>query len=404
MKLRKLKQEEHGCTRALWEEIFSEDTKEFLDYYYFIKAKTNQIFVIEEDGELCSMLQLNPYKIRVEKQNFDSAYIIAVATREKFRRKGYMGALLRNVFEIMYAEKMPFTFLMPAAAAIYLPYDFRYIYAQNRTSILFGADDNPVWESCCPEYFPETHINTEKTEFSDAALWNAGEMADFCNDNFSELWQVYCTRDEEYYRTMILEQQSEHGGVRLMRKNGKIAGMYAYAAETGLEIREPLYLSGMEMEFLQSVSELMRENMSPDIRLFENGEKKIMVYASPEQHVTDKKPLIMARIICLKEMLECLTVSKGESIDCSFAVIDSIIKKNSRIWKMRNETGGTRIKVTETEDSEGIIPIAELTSFLFGQCSPEELAARPGVLMSEKLKKEFGRIRLLENVFFNEVV
>ena len=43
MILRRLDPDEHGRTRKLWEEVFTEDTKEFLDYYYFIKARTNEI-------------------------------------------------------------------------------------------------------------------------------------------------------------------------------------------------------------------------------------------------------------------------------------------------------------------------------------------------------------------------
>ena len=64
MIIRKLEQSEHIATRKLWEEIFPEDTKAFLDYYYYIKAAKNQIYVVEEDGRICSMLQLNPYRIR----------------------------------------------------------------------------------------------------------------------------------------------------------------------------------------------------------------------------------------------------------------------------------------------------------------------------------------------------
>lgn len=41
-----------------------------------------------------------------------------------------MRALLNTVLERMHSEKVPFTFLMPAAEAIYRPYDFRYIYDQ----------------------------------------------------------------------------------------------------------------------------------------------------------------------------------------------------------------------------------------------------------------------------------
>ena len=39
MIIRKLEQSEHIATRKLWEEIFPEDTKAFLDYYYYIKIK-----------------------------------------------------------------------------------------------------------------------------------------------------------------------------------------------------------------------------------------------------------------------------------------------------------------------------------------------------------------------------
>ena len=49
MIIRKLEQSEHIATRKLWEEIFPEDTKAFLDYYYYIKAAKNQIYVVEED-------------------------------------------------------------------------------------------------------------------------------------------------------------------------------------------------------------------------------------------------------------------------------------------------------------------------------------------------------------------
>ena len=45
---------------------------------------------------------------------------------------------------------------------------------------------------------------------------------------------------------MILEQQSEHGGVRVLRCGGEIIGIFAYAREEELEIREPLILRDMK--------------------------------------------------------------------------------------------------------------------------------------------------------------
>ena len=39
MKVRKLDPEEHSKTRSLWEEVFTEDTKAFLDYITISKQK-----------------------------------------------------------------------------------------------------------------------------------------------------------------------------------------------------------------------------------------------------------------------------------------------------------------------------------------------------------------------------
>ena len=50
--------------------MFSDDTRAFLDYYYFIKTRENEIWVIEEDGEIQSMLQLNPYQLQVAEHPF----------------------------------------------------------------------------------------------------------------------------------------------------------------------------------------------------------------------------------------------------------------------------------------------------------------------------------------------
>ena len=75
MNVRKLTQEEHIRTRELWEEIFTEDTKEFLDYYYSVKTKENEIYVIEDEGKIVSMLHLNPYQMRIKDTIHQTHYI-----------------------------------------------------------------------------------------------------------------------------------------------------------------------------------------------------------------------------------------------------------------------------------------------------------------------------------------
>lgn len=132
MEIRKLDVTEHGSTRPLYEEVFAEDSQGFVDYYYTEKTKDNQIYVIEEDGDIQTMLHLNPYEMMVNGSRKDADYIVAVATRKTYRKRGYMGELLRRALRDMYALGRSFTFLMPAAETIYTPYDFRTVYEQER--------------------------------------------------------------------------------------------------------------------------------------------------------------------------------------------------------------------------------------------------------------------------------
>lgn len=380
MKIRKLEQQEHGKTRKLWEEVFTEDSKDFLDYYYYIKARDNEIFTVEEDGDIQSMLQLNPYEISIEGKIFPSCYIIAVATRREYRGRGYMRELLYACLKEMYDRKIPFTFLMPAAAAIYTPYDFRYIYDQKIDEI---------------EKKKEVSDDTTETSIvtKDACLFDAEKMAAFFKEYFSEVWQVYAAHNAEYYRTMVMEQQSEHGGVRLMKAGEKIVGLFAYAKEEETEIREPLYLARYETEFRNAVRELATD-----------AQERIKVSGSAAREVSGYKPLIMARIVCLRELLSALLCRTEEELKCSFAVIDPIIHQNSRIWKLLSPEGESGVSVEETEDSEGIIPVAELTEFLFGRIGTEELQKREGVILTERLNRELKKIQPLSKTFFNEVV
>lgn len=155
MKIRKLETGEKLNTRKLYEEVFSEDSKDFVDYYYEEKVKDNQIYVVEEDGEIQAMLHLNPYELAVNGSRKDVNYIVAVATRKSYRKRGFMAEMLKQALNDMYADGETFTFLMPASESIYLPFDFRTVYEQNRAY-----------------YDPEAEVE-EGTDVTDASVEDA---------------------------------------------------------------------------------------------------------------------------------------------------------------------------------------------------------------------------------------
>ncbi|MEE1087183.1 MAG: GNAT family N-acetyltransferase [Schaedlerella sp.] len=375
MILRKLDPSEHVSTRPLYEAVFTEDTEEFLDYYYFLKIKDNEIYVIEEDGKIRSMLHLNPYTINVEDTQFVGHYIVAVATEENYRKRKYMQKLLCTSMQEMYNRKEPFTFLMPAAEAIYFPYDFRFVYNQKKEKVS-GNSEEP------------------RVELKEASILELSQISRFFAEYFADKYQVYVNRDKKYYRTALMEQQSQYGGIMLMKSQGNIVGTFFYSKEGELAIREPLCQNEYKEEFYKAV------------RKIKGTQEDVEIYASfGDGEDIEKKPLIMARILHLESFLSMLKIKKDEVLDCSFAVLDAVLIKNSRIVRVTAGQDGKRnIKVRETEDSEGVLTIAALTSFLFGYKSIEQIKEEPDVILSQHLEEELRKIEPLKKIFLNEVV
>lgn len=208
MNIRKLEKDEHILTRSIYEEVFSSDSKEFVDYYYSEKTKDNEIYVIEEDGKIQSMIHLNPYTLMVNGKEETSHYIVAVATREMYRKRGYMAALLKETLNKMYSEREPFTFLMPAREEIYLPHGFRTVYEQEHPyKIEFAKDSRVVVDK-----------DLEK-------------LAAFAEKNLSEKFNVYAKRTPEYYARLIKEYGSDGGELAIYEDGNVITGGYIVVPE-----------------------------------------------------------------------------------------------------------------------------------------------------------------------------
>ncbi|MEE1315017.1 MAG: GNAT family N-acetyltransferase [Faecalimonas sp.] len=262
MKLRKLKREEHNRTRALWEAVFPEDTPAFLDYYYAVKAQENEIYVIEKDGEIVSMLHLNPYPMWVGEQMYEVHYIVAVATDPRYRRRGYMASLLNYALRVMKERGEPFTFLMPAKEEIYKPFGFSFIYEQQRGKV--GG---------------KNHEELGLT-FAEAAEDDCAQIASFANEMLEEC-DIVTWRDIRYYQTLLKEQKSEDGGILLAKNNEELVGVFCYAkAEKGYEFREPLCTGKEILE--QAIFYLTK---SEEEQVFCTG------------YGEETKPMIMAKVL-----------------------------------------------------------------------------------------------------------
>ena len=348
-----LPQEEKKETIPLWKACFPEDTDRYLDYYYQEKAKDNRILAKKEDGKIITMLHRNPYKIHMRDKLWEADYIVAVATEENHRGRGHMREVLTKALRDMNLEGRPFTFLMPAAEAIYLPFDFRFVWKKPRLVLKRQAEET-----------------LEKVPVSGEADWE--KAGQFMEKWLAERSQIYTFRDTAYVRRLLRELESEDGELYFLKGEGE----------------EPLGLQGLTGREKKDQALLYaREG------LFEEKEGKTG---------------IMARITALREFLPAFSLNVPESLTLNLEVEDKLIPENegSFFWSLDEQGSSVELSQNnrEMQAAQRIwtlkTDIGDLASWLFGYEKPEELWQD----MPEEMKKELEKIQTVHGIWLDEIV
>lgn len=349
--IRYLDNQEKGLTKDLWREAFPEDSEDFLDYYDQEKMSVNQVLVREEDGVIQSMLHRNPYRLQVRDTFWNVDYIVAVATRADMRHRGYMRSLLIRMMTDMRNQQMPFCFLMPAAEAIYTPFQFAFIY------------DQPVWK--LKENVELEHISIEET----------GLAADWMQHWLEQRYEVFAKRDDAYVTGLIREVKSELGSLDLLYDQKQLVG-------------------------IQSI--WGREEKEQRLLYTENG------YSELEK----KKPAIMARIITPETFVSVIHLkedAEAEQLTVCLELEDPLIPQNdgrfiwtldhdgSQLEKLTDQIGTMEEALAQTEWKDDCVlhlKIEELTQWLFGYRVPETVKQYDGA----------EQIDVVSRIFLDEVV
>jgi len=372
MLLRKMKPEEHGLTRSLWEKIFVEDSKAFLDYYYKNKTKNNEIYVIETDGEIRSMLQLNPYQLVVGTKEVPGRYIVAVATDSFYRGKGYMTALLTKAVRDMYAQKIPFTYLMPASEKIYYPHNFRFVYMEDKWKTA-GIEEKTRMKDLLGDY------REGKVSYQLAGAEDFRQLASFVQRNLESRYQVFTKRDWLYYENILCEQKSMNGGILIAKEDEEIRGALLFEEEGKLTIREPI---------------------------FERGYEKIFEEVGIRLEKEETKPRIMARLLNVEELFSCMTCK--EEMNVAFVLIDPVIRENNKLFIIKGNSERVMVRTKpwmkgKYEDVQKI-SIDALTSIVFGYKSLEKIEEEEQEIFSKEFKESVSKLKPLNKIFLNEIV
>lgn len=314
------------CMEAegLWREVFCEDTEAFTDYYFSHKAVKNRGLVLEGADGIRSMLYLTPEHMRVGGHVVDSAYVVGVATRKQYRHRGYMAALLQEAFRMLYRERMPFVFLMPASPDIYTPFDFTYIY------------DKPIWDA----------DSLQKERLTVLGERDADRMAAFAQDFLEKEKQVYVCRDRAYYITQLLETKAQEGCI------------FGYEEPPGDNVEEsakaPARLHGLCMYTCEGgvpeITEVLADRETEALFI---------------QRRAERTPVIMARLVHVPRMLSML--KSEEPFSFVMAVEDPLIAENNGCFLCEVGTDGTKVLPCSAETAADVrLSVAELAAVAFG--------------------------------------
>lgn len=278
--LRCLETGEHRDTRPVWEQIFTEDTGKFLDYYYEYIAKKNTIYVVEEIQEdmtknIFSMIHLNPYYICFNQKCYITHYIVAVATLEQYRKQGLMRQVLEKSLRDLYEQKEVFAYLMPEAEAIYTPYNFVTVYEQ--THYLFEMESEFL-----------RFLNGKLDQISGkkevciraryAKKCDSKQLSLFATAQLEKKYHCYTEHDEEYFGCLIEEQKSQNGGIVILERQTThdIVGYFYVAKEEAVTYRKE-WIREMIIDSKEGVLCALFQNFVCEHKLVPQEQTKIMI-------------------------------------------------------------------------------------------------------------------------------
>lgn len=279
--------DDNSRTRALWEEVFTEDSQQFLEYYYRYKAPEAVVYVLLHGDTVISMLHLNPYLVSCHTKRERSYYIVGVATKMEYRHQGCMHRLLETALADISQESCPFVFLMPANPAIYAPFGFSYGYKHTE----YRAKSEQI-EACVKEAMltgkshditvgdAQLYFETYRTDHAYMIL-----LEQYAARVLEERYDYFCVHDRTYFIRLQKELQSENGDLFLIRKRNRktqvlgsngmdeVIGYFCYAKEERAYYQEVVVIKEAQELFVpvgekEAIMFYEIQSMSKDARTY----------------------------------------------------------------------------------------------------------------------------------------
>ncbi len=123
IEMRTSRPEEVARQKEVWKLAFHDDDS-FIDFYYDNYYKPDRVFVLEEDGEIKTMLATFPIRVYLPDGSYAvSAYFYALGTDPKDRKNGYGRRLFGYAEEYLQANGVDCATLVPSEPSMFRYFD-----------------------------------------------------------------------------------------------------------------------------------------------------------------------------------------------------------------------------------------------------------------------------------------
>ncbi|MDD4723018.1 MAG: GNAT family N-acetyltransferase [Acidaminococcaceae bacterium] len=356
----------------LWDYCFEKKDSPFFAWYFshYCLQQNKIIGGFDIEGNLATMLHLNPYKLSLHGRSFEVPYIVGVATDPMARGQHAMGELLSTAFTLLRASGTLFVILMPINAGIYLPYGFSYTYYRHGYKMPLKA--LTVKSTDVTLHLKRQELLKVKNELQ--SVYKAA----MCKYN------GYVERDERVWENYLTVSAAENLEAAVVYSGKEPVGYMIYSKTNGtFKIWELLTLEGQAKNRLLEYA-----------RGFVGEYTQLEWLAAPEDlsyldfqeqsYTGEVTPFMMARIINVGKTLSSLTIPKNcPRKTFVLYVQDEFMPLNNVLVKITVTADGLLLD-NSVDIPDVTMNIATLTQLYFGTFSVRQLLNNGKILAEQE--------------------
>ncbi|MEG1913848.1 MAG: GNAT family N-acetyltransferase [Acidaminococcaceae bacterium] len=345
----------------LWDYCFEKKATAFYEWYFnnYCLQQNTILGGFNANGQLETMLHLNPYTIVLRGRKLNLPYLVGVATAPVARGQHAFAPLLNTAFSIIRAQGSPFVLLMPLYAGVYQPYEFTFTYYKHLYKMpLAELAYGPVAEKATLEIIED---------FSDFTAFSQVYKQAMTGFN------GYVLRDERIWNNLLTVFQKEGGRIVLATEEGEATGYLFYQIEADtFKILELLATNTPTRNLLLKFAAQHRAQCQTFEWSAPNDDQTHQYF--PNQNCTGSlQPFMMARVVDVQKALKLLPLPtahlRGELV---IFIIDESIGLNNTLLKV--EVGESALTLKNTaQHPDLLMDVTAFTQLYFGQVSVQEL-------------------------------